>query len=287
VPLYNDFVKTLANRVASSLDTIEVGHNFEYGAEYEIVLCETLRSALPDRFGIARGYAISAEGESAGDDILVFARERFPTLALRSRDDFARKEFVPIEAAYCYVEAKHTIHVSGTGPQSLQYACEQVSRVKGLCDKRERVLPGQIGPYSNIGNGLAVNLPPDFPQILNPSFGVVFARNVRANANSARITTSTQIEELVTGLQIQVQNPPDLIVLGDSLVIVPSLQDEDGNKQYRSPFYIEGRSTYSLQVVDGNAFGIGFASILAALDWIELGVLPWHRLIVDALGIPQ
>jgi len=238
--LYRGFAQTLADRLTASLESIEVGHNFEYGVEFEIVLCDALRSALPDRYGIARGYAVDAHGASARDDILVFARERFPTLALRGRDDFARKEFVPVEATYCYIEAKHTVHVQGSGPQSLIHACEQVSRVNELCSRRPPLAPGQIGPYSNIGLGLSVTVPPDFPTILNQSFGVVFARHVRETSTSAPCPSGREIKKLLDGFNIDVPHPPDLLVLGDSVVILPSVPADGGKRHYRSPFYLDG-----------------------------------------------
>jgi len=284
--LYRDFIQILSDRLSSSLESIEVEHNFEFGVEFENVLCKTLRSALPDRYGVVRGYAVDAGGTVAGDDILIFARERFPTLALRDRDDFARKEFVPIEATYCYIEAKHTVLVQGSGPQSLRHACDQVGQVKELCSRRPPVESGQISQYCNIGKGLSVTLPPDFPSIFNPSFGVVFARHIRASSNSGPCASGQEVARLLDGFSIDVPHPPDLLVLGDSVLILPCVPAGDGGRQYRSPFYVDGLSHYSLNVIDNRAFGIGLASILAALDWIQLGVLPWHKIIGDALGIP-
>src|SRR5688500_1096501 len=101
--LYRSYVETLAKRLVANLSTVEAEHNFEFGPEFEMVLCKTLRSALPDRIGIARGYVVSHDGATAGDDIVLFERSRFPTLVLRDQDDFARKECVPVEATYCYI----------------------------------------------------------------------------------------------------------------------------------------------------------------------------------------
>lgn len=280
--MYRDFVRTLSERVIQSLSTIETEHNFEYGVEFEIAMCDALRSALPDRYGINRGYVVDAEGTAAGDDIVISARERFPTLALRGRDDFARKEFVPIEAAYCYIEAKHSIVLTSDGRQSLSTACEQVSRVKKLCRKRPDIAPGQVNPYFNISGGiLSVNSPPEFPNIQNPMFGAVFARHVRLSNESDPIEDPKEIESLLKGRQILPEQPPDLIVLGDSLVIVPAIDNK-----VRSPFFIPQKSAYHTRVVDHVSFGIALTSIMAALDWIQLGVLPWHRITIDALDIP-
>ena len=284
--LYRDLVNTLSERITVSLDCIEVGHNFEYGVEFEIALCEALRAALPDQYGIARGYAVDQSGSFAGDDIVIYARDRFPTLAMRRRDEFGRKEFIPIEAVYCYIEAKHTVYTDGDGPQSLRYAFEQVSRVKALCAERLPVNPNQIGRYTTTDVGINSTPPPDYPIIMNPPFGVVFARNVRKNQNSARCCSGSEVEALITGFSYTNAHPPDIAVLGDGLVVVPALTAPDGSRTYRSPFFIKERSVHAHLVTDGLAFGIGFASVLSALDWMQLGVLPWHKILIEALGIP-
>jgi hypothetical protein len=37
------------------------------------------------RFGICRGYVVTADGEETGDDIIIFNQERFGTLTPRSQ----------------------------------------------------------------------------------------------------------------------------------------------------------------------------------------------------------
>ena len=88
-----------------------IGYSFDYGPEFEIAVCEVLRIALPDRFGVARGYVVSADGSFAGDDIIIYEKARFPTLGLRGKDSYLKKEYIPAEAVYCYIEAKHTLHI--------------------------------------------------------------------------------------------------------------------------------------------------------------------------------
>ena len=284
---YRNYVLTLSKKVAANLSTIETEHNFEYGSEFEIAVCQVLRSALADRFGIARGYVVNADGNAAGDDIVIFERSRFPTLALRDRDDYARKEFIPIEAVYCYIEAKHTLNLEGTDPQSFSYACEQISRVKELCSSRPSLSPNQIAPYLNVGAGITASTPPDFPTILNPMFCVLLARQVRRKKGDEVITDPGEIESILTGLNISSKEAPDIIILGENNLILPTLPDEQmGGSKLRSPFFIPGRSRYHIAKVDGGAFGVGLISIMAALDWIQLGVMPWHKILVDALGIP-
>jgi len=83
-------------------------HNFDYGDEFEIALCEVLRTILPGRAAVCRGYVIAQDGRMAGDDIIVFDATRFPVLRALG-DDLSRKEKVPAEAVLAYIEAKHTL----------------------------------------------------------------------------------------------------------------------------------------------------------------------------------
>ena len=163
---YSDYVKTLSDRFQSNLNTIEAEHGFDYGPEFEVAICKTLRSALPDRYGIARGFVVNAQSVKAGDDIVIFERSRFPTLRLHDRDDYSRKEYIPIEAAYCYIEAKHTLNLAGSDGQSLNKALDQVKKVKQVCSEREEIPSSQIHPYMSLsGAGVDVSPPADIPQI--------------------------------------------------------------------------------------------------------------------------
>lgn len=284
---YRNFVSTLSQRVVASLSTIETEYNFEYGPEFEIAMCRVLRSALADRFGIARGYVVNIDSKTAGDDIIVFERSRFPTLALRDRDDYARKEFVPIEAVYCYIEAKHTLNLEGNDPQSLSYACEQISNVKELCSSRPPLGPSQITPYLNVGAPFQASTPPDFPKILNPVFAVLIARQVRRKKGDEVLTRPEDIDASLSALSISSKETPDLMILGENNLVLSTIFNEmTKGHMVRSPFFIPELSSYHTAKVNGVAFGVGLLSIMAALDWIQLGVMPWHKIIVNALQIP-
>jgi hypothetical protein len=82
--------------------------------------------------------------------------------------------------------------------------------------------------------------------------------------------------------------PPDLIVLGESNVIVPVLPNgKSGEFRLRSPFFISGKSTYYFRTVQNIAFGVALASMMEALDWIQLGAMPWRNILVNGLGISK
>jgi hypothetical protein len=287
--MYRDFVRNLSARVEAELSTIAVGHNFELGPEFEIALCNVLASYLPTRFGVARGYVVSRSGEVAGDDIVVFERARFPTIAGRGRNEYLRKEFVPIEAAYAYIEAKHSIYLGGEGPQSLRHAVEQVSRVKALVSAREAVPFGQLAPYARAGAGLTASGPEYFPSLQNPFFGIVQARHVRLQTGGPVVSDAQEIHAALSGLSIAPPVAPDHLALGRSNIVIPVVPDpaDASNLILRSPFFIPSRSIYTARVVPDLAFGISLVSLLQALDWIQLGVMPWHPIVVNALGIPN
>ena len=111
-----------------------------YGGEFEIAICQILREFLPNKYGICRGFVVSSDGEIAGDDIIIFDQERFPTLKLKGVGQYARKEQIPIEAVYAYIEAKHSINLLQKDNNSIFKAIKQVESVKRLCNKREKIL---------------------------------------------------------------------------------------------------------------------------------------------------
>src|SRR5581483_5839792 len=100
--LYKGYVANVARRFDEALSQIAANHNLELGGEFEIALCRTLRNALPHRYGVCRGFVVNAEGDAAGDDIIIYDRARFPTLRALGDEDFSRLENIPIEAVYAY-----------------------------------------------------------------------------------------------------------------------------------------------------------------------------------------
>jgi hypothetical protein len=284
--LYCDYVLTLSQRMAASFGTISAKFGFDYGPEFEIVVCDMLRSVLPERFGICRGFIVNSQGDSAGDDIVIFDSSRFPTLQLRPVSSYARKEFVPVEAALCYIEAKHTIEISGQGANSVHKALRQVKKVKELAATRAPVPPGQLDLFINInelfGDLVKITPSPYLPRILNPMFSMIFARRVRDKRNGRILGSVEEIHEAVNGLVIPDERAPDIIVLGEHNLIFPAIE-EDGVKRYGSSFFLDNISIPVGMRVPDRAFGVAIFSLLAALDWIRLGRMSWQELIADAL----
>jgi hypothetical protein len=176
VVLYNNWLGDITERFQKKFDDIKVVYNFEYGEEFEMAIADALRELLPQRYGVCRGYVVSRDGQSAGDDIIIFDAQHFPTLRALERTDLSRKENVPAEAVLAYIEAKHTLQFAGEGGQSLSKAVDQVRRVKEV--PRPPVPHSEIIPGVNLPAQFSVTSPPYMPQIRNPYYGAIWARNV-------------------------------------------------------------------------------------------------------------
>ncbi len=54
--------------------------NIDRGEEFELALCQVLRTAIPQKYGICRGFVVNRAGDVAGDDTVIFglqeARDR-------------------------------------------------------------------------------------------------------------------------------------------------------------------------------------------------------------------
>jgi hypothetical protein len=110
--LYDNYIISLSEKFLRRLEDISTYYNFDFGDEFEIAICQILRSFLPEKFGICRGFVVAKNGDREGDDIIIFDQTRFPTLRLNERNELSRKEAIPIEAVYGYIEAKHRLDLS-------------------------------------------------------------------------------------------------------------------------------------------------------------------------------
>ncbi|HLN26418.1 MAG TPA: DUF6602 domain-containing protein [Gemmataceae bacterium] len=288
--LYDDYVGKISTRFTEALSEIEAQHNFDLGDEFEVALCRALRKIVPPKAGICRGFVVDAQGDVAGDDIIIYDRLLYPTLRSLAEEDYSRKEKVPIEAVYAYLEAKHTLELDGEGPSSLKHACEQVSKVKALCAKREAIPANRINAYLviNTKDPSTISVPPGFPEARNPIYVGVVGRRVRKTGNQELLADPIAIHHLLSGRSMGHLHFPDLIVAGFSNVLVPVIPELPSlSVSFRSPFFISDRSTLSASICNKAAFGIGVCLLLYALDWIILGPMPWPEIIGDAMGLTR
>jgi len=273
--LYRDWVGEYGRRFLAEFDNIKAEFNFEYGDEFEIAVAKILRQILPAMFGVCRGY-VMGETEAKGDDIVIFDVSRFPTFRSIG-EDLATKNYVPVEGVLAYIEAKHTLYITekkpapaapATGGQSLEKACAQVAAVKSM--NRERVHKLFFA---------STDFPPGFPTYKNPLFGAVLARHIVLNQDQPERFAAGELKRL----QPTAFPLPDLIAAGD-IVVLPAIRNGSQNQIEVKPFHCSGTELVTLRSTDKIVFGTAMVQLLRALHWIELGQVPWHRILADAFN---
>jgi hypothetical protein len=243
---------------------------------------------LPSHFGVCRGYVVDAYGNEEGDDVIIFDRMRFPRLRPVEESDFETTQRIPIEAVYAYIEAKHTLALSGTSGQSMAKALEQVGNVKALCSTRESVPWNVLTRHARLGKGFTTEIEKDSPKSRNPVFTAIFARFVRLREGQPQIEPSTLMRELEANqkdIPSPFENPPDLVVLGGAVVMLPIVKYESPvTLDYVSPFVVDGSRLMPFPC-EGRSFAVALFDILFALDIIELGRLKWSDIIGEVVGM--
>jgi hypothetical protein len=209
---------------------------------------------------------------------------RFPTLRSLGEDDYSRREHVPIDAIYAYLEAKHTLELDGSDDSSLRRATEQAIKVKSLCGRRAPVpLETLESGYRFGGSGFRIDVPKGWPSTRNPMFAGVISRRVRHNGgiidDPDEINSTLTTANLHTGIA-----SPDLIVAGRNNVVVPGYQQTENGKFVISGFYLHGESDYVCYSAPGLGLAVGLCSLLSAIDWVYLERMPWHRILGNALN---
>lgn len=279
---YNNYIERISKRFKSRFDEIDPQWNFDIGNEFELELATLLDELLPDKYGICRGFVTPLEGEAKGDDIIIYDKLNFPLLKPTTTSKFTKKESVPLEATYAYIEAKNTVELVDENKSTfIGKAIKQVADVKNL----ERL--GR--PHEQILNnfnfkGFVAKPQRGWPSILNPLFSILFARGVRINGDLVE-----DIETIKAHLPADTgDNGPDLIILGPSLGIVPHLVTRNEKKEvieirYESPFCDDNRHELLSYEMPNKAYGFGISSLMYALEFIQLTTLPWNRVLSEVL----
>ncbi len=269
---YKKLTENIHKRFTAELNEIEAIYNFDYGGEFEVAICELLEDFLPKKYGVCRGFAINKEGKTGGDDIFMYDKERFlPLRFLRGK--YSRKQSIPIEACYAYIEAKHTIDLEGTENQSLKKALSQVLKVKEIVEGREKVTLGSIDPYMKFQTSKIVRK--KWPNHRNPFYTAIIARNVKIGSNKK--PTHDEIIKACREINIS-SHRPDLLVIGPDIVYLP-VYKENNSITFESPFFILGNSKYAVGVFPEKSFTLGFLTMLYAIDTIKLGKMPYYEMI--------
>lgn len=272
--LYGGFVDDLSRRIDQKLADISAVYNFDNGDEFEIAICDVLADILPEKYGIARGFAVNKSGELAGDDILIYDRTKFPTLRMLKSNRFDRKEKIPIEAIYAYIEAKN-----GLNNETLLKAINQVAAVKTLCSTREP-FPICLGDAYVRQIPETVNYFGNYPLIRNPVFGMVWGRKSLVDDGGKDDKTDQMLRASLHSFP-KTYEIPDFIVAGPNHYLSPTGVLENG-ENLPTTFFIPGISKgYQFVRRDSLSFASGLIELLAALDFIQLGRMPWADIIND------
>lgn len=274
--MYNGWVSEIAKRFQRRFDEVTAVYNFDLGDEFEIAVADVLRQMLPDRFGVCRGFVVEQSGKLAGDDIIVYDRARFSILRFLG-EDLSRKEQVPVEAVLAYIEAKHRLHLTGDGGQSLRKACEQVAAVRAL--HRAPVPLNTMAPYVRF-MGETVAPPNGWPTIRNPMYCAVFARYVEPERDAREVFADAMRELHEEGLKL-----PDTVAAGRVMSLPANYRRPEGG----------GRPTLAIRPcldVPGNepiftepdaVFGAALLHLLSSIEIMMLGSLPWPDLLNEAV----
>jgi len=244
------------------LDNIETIYNFDTGYEIENVLCNFLRNILPEKYGICRGFVVSASG---GDDIIFFDQYKLPTLRFLPKGDYSLKQQIPIEAVYAYIEAKSTLN-----EETLATALVQVQKVKELLLSRKPL------PLSCISEGVFLPSTPQrnnqhFPQYWNPPYTIIWGRNFDFKDISS-------FNQLVTIPSIMNMLYPDMVLSGSSVVSIPAICT-----QIEYPFLTNGSRLITFD--NSSYIGVGVINLLSALSSIKLNDIYWPAILADCLNL--
>ncbi|MCG2722819.1 MAG: hypothetical protein L6290_12530 [Thermodesulfovibrionales bacterium] len=242
---------------------------------------------LPEKYGVCRGHAIDKFGNKAGHDIIIYDRLSYPTFLLRDEYDYSRKERIPIEGIYIYIECKHTLIVDGGDlPASCGTAVRQAESVKQLISQREKLTWNHIDSYIE-KKGFVKESPEWLPDFRNPPFAMILSRRVAHKKPSNLMDDPEAIHQiLLQASDIQKSEfLPDLIVLGKHNIMIPSYVRDGEQENNLSLFHLPRFKTwgYSCYKIPELAFGHAFAHLMAVLDWIRLGPLPWNELLNENL----
>src|SRR5207248_838583 len=157
-------------------------------------------------------------------------RDNFPPLRLIEQDRFDRKQKIPIESVYAYIEAKHTLCLEGKGEQSLWKAWQQVQRVKSI--PRDPFPWTMQDPYLAVAG--TVQPPTHWPSTRNQLVGAIMARQVRLKPRSQVLDDPRVVRDALAKSTVPRGIHPDLIVAGLDVVCLPVI-----DLAYETPFFIE------------------------------------------------
>ena len=222
---------------------------------------------LPTKYGVCRGHIVTHDDRQTGDDLIIYDREGTPTLRMLPQDDYARKEFIPVESVYAYIEAKSTLSLDKDGTYAR--AITQVAAAK--------LLPRRDRSHSELLLGFETDFPITLgdlvhPKRANPMYGAIISRSLKLG------------DDGVAPLQLPSGNSrllPDLVVAGRDYVGVPVVIEGDRAKLR---VFRDTADQLLVRKVPNRALAIGVLILLNALYFIDLGVVNWREVFLEELN---
>ena len=122
-----------------------------------------------------------------------------------------------------------------------------------------------------------------WPETRNPIFGAVISRQARLRTGAVVLTQPSEVRSALRDAPMPPKPWPDLVIADKNTVMMPVVDTKQGIG-YVSPFMASPASMLDIWQRKGLAFAIGMCSLLFALDYIRLGVMPWMDILADSVG---
>lgn len=289
--IYNDITEKISFAFNNQIKCLEAVYNFEYGTEFEVGVCKFLRNFLPLKYGICRGFVVDKQGNKAGDDIIIYDQEKYPTLRLLGQHNtYELKEQIPVDAVYAYIEAKHSLT-----EETLKKAIVQVAEVKKMCYSRNLIYIQEISNNETIFNNKFSTENSWDPAILNPVYGMILSAHCKFKNTSESLTS--KIVEIINFMRKEISGygyyNVDSIGIDESTAAFcasnKNITTEKAEKiRHITKFYtgIVDESIYQISKYDNRAYGLVFCHLMNALSHIQLSDMPWSD-ILNTASIPD
>lgn len=275
--MYDNYIKKLNDKFQNRLRDISADYNFDFGDEFEIAICHILKAFLPEKYGVCRGFVVDKVGNKEGDDIIIYDKIKHPTINLYN-EDYSRKENIPIEAVYVYIEAKHTITLA-----QFNKALIQIKKIKQICSTREKIGlykdDPYIGKYEDRGNVIE-----SLPKYRNPIITIILGR-YSVDKEDSKTDNPNLIQEMASIKMLNVENShlnPEMIILGNNNIMCIGYKSNENS--IPTLFYPDNGNEVGYQnlILQDSAYSIFMTQLIAAIDWIKLGNIPWIEILNEA-----
>lgn len=201
-------------------------------------------------------------------------------------ENFSQKEKVPVEAIYCYIEAKHNLELDNDEDATFRKALRQLKKIKKM--QREPRALKQVTETVTLSDPFTINAPQGWTDTLNPIHTSIISRKTSLKKDLVEkglkkgFLDGEATYKAIDNIPIPNDSVPDLIVAGEEVVVLPFYQGEQS--RHLMPFYwINETNGIQPLRTKHSALAVGLCQILWALERIQLGRMPWEEIIGNSL----